>query len=110
MSLKKALLGTGEPLLVFVNMCLWACMLLGPLLFPATSNRHHWDSAVQLCAMVFFYGLIISMNLNLFVYTLTEKEEKRRRLLLHYMPLWAIPLFIITIQCLTVIIWHTLPY
>ena len=76
MTKTQLLKDAGGQLLVLVNRTLWVVVILGPLLFPATSSHSSMDIAVSNSAKVFFYGLILSMNINLARCRMSDSQEK----------------------------------
>jgi len=87
-----------KALLEAINILFWIVVLVYPFLIPAVSSQSAIAAVIPQCLMILVFGTLIGLNLSIEFAKLTEKQRKRRKMLLHYFPSWMIPTGLLTLN------------
>ncbi|MDF3057029.1 MAG: hypothetical protein K0R17_1244 [Rariglobus sp.] len=82
----------AQIVLEFINGALALILLALPILIPETSRPG--SHTEKMIIVAFFYAGFIGLWASLQFSDLNDTRIARRRMLLHYFPLWAIPLYV----------------
>ena len=94
----------GSIILESVNALLAIVIFVFPFILPTVSSSNRIEGSFSIIWMVFFFGLFFGLSMSLIFSQLDDDQKKSRDKILHYFPLWSLPLFYAVMALVTLIV------